>query len=69
MKPFKFLTIKPKPEIEIPEGHEFAGVTPTLYEPHTFDAIRYVLIRDLSNNEVRKYCQIYVGDPLWDYNE
>jgi hypothetical protein len=68
VKPFKFLTTKPKIDINIPDGHEFAGVTPPLYEPHTFDCLKYVLIRNIETDEVSKYCQIYQNDPLWDYN-
>ena len=69
MKPFKFFNNKLKPThgLEIPDGHEFVGVTPTLYEPHTFDCLKYVLIKNIETEEVTKFCRIYQNDPLRDF--
>ena len=70
MIPFKFLHENYTVDLEnIPSGFEFAGVSGIYYEPHTFRAYRFILIREIISEMVEKFKQINDTHPLWDYNK
>lgn len=69
MKNFKFLSKIPTFEDEIPEGFEFAGVTPLLYSAFTFTPVRFILIRNLVTDTIERGVEINENHPLWDLIE
>ena len=64
---FKFLSVGVNVRDYVPEGHEFAGVTPIYYSPFDFLASKFILSKNIETQEVFKYAKINEEHPLWDY--
>lgn len=50
-------------------GFELIGVTPTTYNPETFEPCRFLLFRDTQTGERVRGNLINYNHPMWDYNE
>jgi hypothetical protein len=83
MKPFKFFNKPDKtfPEWmdrmddhilgDLPsrENYVVIGVTPMMYNPHTFIPSKCIMYRNITTNETIKGEVIYEGHAYWNYNE
>ena len=64
---FKFFSNQPTYRDDVPEGFELYGVTPTLYSPNTFNATKFILLKDLGTGTIARGREIDSEHPLWDY--
>jgi hypothetical protein len=72
MKQFKFLSkINPLtiPPENLGEEYTFIGVTPVMYEPISFDQIKFLLYRNVTTGAVVKGETISPQHELWNYHE
>lgn len=70
MKQFKFFQKKSviyEPLSDIPEWYEVYHVSPIMYDPTTFDAVKCVMYLDTVTQRVVKGETISEGHPLWNY--
>ena len=73
MKEFKFFKKKKITEYDREfyniAGFELIGVTPTTYNPSSFEPCRFLLLRDTQTGERVRGNLINYNHPMWDYNE
>lgn len=73
MRKFKFLSKSKYTEADVEyyetDEFEFAGVTPIMYDPTTFDAVKCMLYRNRETGSIIKGNVIDEHHPLWNYNE
>lgn len=70
MKQFKFFQKKSiifEPLSDIPEWYEVYHVSPIMYDPTTFDAVKCVMYLDTVTQRIVKGETISEGHPLWNY--
>lgn len=72
MKDFKFLTKNTYSESDKEyydtDEFELVGITPALYEPHTFDVTKCMLFKHRETGEVIRGNIITPNHPMWDYH-
>ncbi len=64
MRQFKFF--EKKVDLKIPEGYKYHDTTPLIYNPYTFSAIKWIIIKHIDTGETIKHHQITEGHPLWN---
>jgi hypothetical protein len=69
MKDFKFFQKKELEWYNPDENYTFAGVTPMMYNPHTFIPSKCIMYRNLTTNEIFKGEVINEGHPFWNYRD
>jgi hypothetical protein len=69
MRNFKFFQKTQLKWFNPDENHVVIGVTPMMYNPHTFTPSKCILYRNITTNETIKGEVIYEGHAYWNYNE
>jgi hypothetical protein len=69
MKDFKFFQKKELEWYNPDEYYTVVGVTPMMYNPHTFIPSKCIMYRNITTNETIKGEVIYEGHAYWNYNE
>jgi hypothetical protein len=69
MRNFKFFQKTQLKWFNPDENHVVIGVTPMMYNPHTFIPSKCIMYRNLTTNEIFKGEVINEGHPFWNYRD